>query len=162
MNSNTLISIARTYPISKHPILWNLCSCILQTISCVFYTNEWPHWKVINERCLERVLSDFTVLRPGEELKHLSQNSPPKGVNLDLKVNGKLLALCNHSDNVLLSERIFWGLRFLKRQCGNAQMIWSRVGRYSKTFILFIYLFIRGKHCLFCQFCLMSYSRYDS
>jgi len=25
VNSNTLISIARTYPILKHPILWKLC-----------------------------------------------------------------------------------------------------------------------------------------
>lgn len=78
---------------------------------------------MINERCLKRVLSDCTVLRTGEELLSPITELSAQRCEHELKVNGELLALCNHGDHVLLSERFFCVLRFLKRQCGKAQMI---------------------------------------
>lgn len=45
----------------------------IKTINCVFYTKARPEQQVINELCLVRVPSDCTLLRTGEEHKHLAQ-----------------------------------------------------------------------------------------
>ncbi len=71
------------------------------------YTNARPQRRVTDEQRLVRVSSDCTVLRAGEELKQRVRlpalvDGTLLGVDLNLKVNWKPLALCAYSDHVLL------------------------------------------------------------